>query len=171
MIELDITVEAAMTLLMSAGHGAARRRRSAAKLAALAEAARGATRRPHGRAPQRGESTAPAGSAELINRPQQPDRLVALEQIEQVPQRLAARRWRESGSRDSISAASSRAALDQLAVHLDARDAEARHAACRVPSTSPSPRSRKSSSAMRKPSSVSRMIASRALAVSPSGAL
>ena len=36
---------------------------------------------------------------------------------------------------------------------------------CRVPSTSPSPRSFRSSSAMRKPSSVSRMMASRAFAV------
>ena len=42
---------------------------------------------------------------------------------------------------------------------------------CRVPSTSPSPRSRKSSSAMRKPSSVSRRMASRALAVGAERAL
>jgi len=41
---------------------------------------------------------------------------------------------------------------------------------CRVPSTSPSPRSRRSSSAMRNPSSVSRRIWMRAFAVSPSGA-
>jgi uncharacterized membrane protein len=41
----------------------------------------------------------------------------------------------------------------------------------RVPSTSPSPRSFRSSSAMRNPSSVSRMMASRACATSPSGSL
>ncbi len=40
----------------------------------------------------------------------------------------------------------------------------------RVPSTSPAPRSRKSSSAMRNPSWLSRRIVSRALAVSLSGA-
>ena len=41
----------------------------------------------------------------------------------------------------------------------------------RVPRSSPAPRSRKSSSAMTKPSSVSRMVFSRAFAVSPSGAV
>ncbi len=40
---------------------------------------------------------------------------------------------------------------------------------CATPIRSPAPRSFKSSSAMRKPSSVARMISSRAFAVSPSG--
>ena len=75
------------------------------------------------------------------------------------------------GSRVSMSAASSRAASEGGRALRAGQRGSPGMPLCRVPSTSPSPRSRKSSSAMRKPSSVSRMIASRALAASPSGAL
>ena len=75
------------------------------------------------------------------------------------------------GSRVSISVASSRAAPISLPCTSMRATRKPGMPDWRVPSTSPSPRSRRSSSAMRKPSSVSRMISSRALAVSPSGAL
>ena len=121
-----------------------------------------APRKSHGSRPDRAE----VGSA----RAQQSDRFVAREQIEQPTQRFAARglqlrialedqRGIVAGRGKSLPWTSSRA-MRKPGMPL-----------CRVPSTSPSPRSRRSSSAMRKPSSVSRKIASLALAIGPSGAL
>ena len=153
-----------MTLLMSAGMVQPGGNATSKKLAALAETAlRRATAAECAVHRRAGRSSS--------SRPEQPDRLVALEQIEQVAQRLAARATSSSGSRASISAASSRAAPSSLPCTSMRATRKPGMPDWRVPSTSPSPRSRKSSSAMRKPSSVSRMISSRALAVSPSGAL
>ena len=161
-IELDITVEQAMTLIMSAGmaqpNGDAQK-----KLAALVE---------NGRAAHAARRRAPTTQSAVsrLPRPQQPDRLVALEQIEQMraAPRRAARRGRDRAR--AISAASSRPAPSSLPWTSSRATRKPGMPLCRVPSRSPSPRSRRSSSAMRKPSSVSRMMASRALAVSPSGA-
>ena len=99
------------------------------------------------------------------------DRLVLAEQIEQVAQRLRRARVLSEGSRASTSAASSRAAPRYLPCTSGRATRKPGRPLCRVPSRSPSPRSLRSSSAMRKPSSVSRKMASRALAVSPSGVL
>src|ERR1043165_917101 len=63
----------------------------------------------------------------MSTRPQQPDRLVALEQIEQVAQRLPALRCEGWIARqDELRVLARR--LEQRPVHLDARDAKARHA-------------------------------------------
>ena len=70
---------------------------------------------------------ATAAPAKSSSRPDEPDRLVALEQIEQVAQRLAAsRRQRRIARQHQLGVVAGRA--DQAAVHLDAGDAEARHA-------------------------------------------
>ena len=61
------------------------------------------------------------------DRLQQPDRLVALEQIEQVAQRLAARRGQIRIAReDKLRVLAG--GIEQGPVHFDTRDAEARHA-------------------------------------------
>ena len=67
-----------------------------------------------------------AGVLTGLIRPDQPDRLIALEQIEEC--RSASRAaWQASGrARRERGVVACR--CDQLAVHLDARDAEARHA-------------------------------------------
>ena len=98
LIELDISVENAMTLLISAGmvQPDAEAQKKLASLAATAKA------RSPGQAQGRG------GRVDST-RPDQLDRFVFAKQIEQLPQRLAARR-RSVASRDRISAASSRAA-------------------------------------------------------------
>ena len=106
-----------------------------------------------------------------LARADQPDRLVLAEKIEQMPQALRRARVASVGSRDKMSAASSRAAPRYLPCTSGRASWKPGRPLWRVPSTSPSPRRRRSSSAMRKPSSVSRRMASRALAVSPSGAL
>ena len=95
-------------------------------------------------------------------------RFVAAEQIQQQAQRLAARPD-SSGSRSRTSRASSCATAISSSWCARSARRNAGKPLCRVPSTSPPPRSRRSSSAMRKPSSVSRRIARRCRATSPSG--
>ena len=148
---------------LSAGSGAAQQRRRAEEFAALIE---------NGRAARIATAPAAPPTTQVNARksppcPQQPDRLVALEQIEQMARPAT---WRGEIDRARASARRRRGPVEQLAMKFEPRHAKARHAACRVPSRSPSPRSRRSSSAMRKPSSVSRMMASRAPASLPSGA-
>ena len=83
---------------------------------------------------------------------------IALEQVEQGAQRLAARRCRAPGRASRMSRASSRATASRSAWAARSARRNSGRPLCRVPSSSPAPRSRRSSSAMRKPSSLSRMI-------------
>ena len=109
-----------------------------------------------------------AGRELPLTRPQQPHRLVALEEIEQRPQRLAAFASRGRGRAPATSFASSRAAASSSPCSSGMASRNPGMPDCRVPSTSPSPRRRRSSSAISKPSSVRRMVSIRARAVSPS---
>ena len=199
-IELDIPVEAAATLLVSAGMiqpsgGANGDQKKLAAMATAAQAARASPVQAFPR-PACGQRVASTSAIRVMGhllrgvpcpsplpsprknrmtarlpRPDQADRFVAFEQIEQVAQRLSAFALRVS---DRVRTAALRRRAPPTAVRMDTpcgRPESPASPLWRVPSTSPSPRSFKSSSAMRKPSSVSRMIARRAFAVSPSGAL
>ena len=98
----------------------------------------------------------------LLSRSEQLHGGVPLEKVEQQPQGLARDRLRAGGRaprRDGHRRARPRAGRRRSS----RASLKPGRPDCRVPSTSPSPRRRRSSSAMRKPSSVSRIISSRAL--------
>ena len=103
-----------------------------------------------------------------LSRLDQPRRLVPLEKIEQQPQGavFVASQPRVPLEHGPRLLARPR---QQPAVDFEPGKSETGRAAWRAPSTSPSPRRRRSSSAMRNPSSVDRSVSSRVRAVSPSG--
>ena len=98
--------------------------------------------------------------------PEQPDRRVALEQIEADPRRLPALALQPAVAIDQQPGIVACAIGASAAICSGVARRNCGLARLRVPSISPAPRSRRSSSAMRKPSLVSRISASRARAVS-----
>src|SRR5947207_9020698 len=81
-----------------------------------------------GATPPRALGARPSPEGEGLARPEQPDRLVALEEIEQVAQRLPARRLKIGIAREREHRILARR-LEQRPVDLEPRHAEPGHAA------------------------------------------